>query len=183
MYNALVRDEASFDTSVAVGWYPLRTVAAAADETEYEYRELIRVLKGETRAEDYNNPLSIYKLIYHDAQLIRGVIPGYSPDRELRVEDFNMDNAGDFNRSYALMIGNRPFATTRVDKEVYSVTYSMTDLLEQRWPNLWKMESEVMMKIITGKAGISAFDKFVADWKAQGGQSILDDLAANYLKK
>jgi hypothetical protein len=58
----------------------------------------------------------------------------------------------------------------------------MTDLLEQRWPNLWKMESEVMMKIITGQADISAFDKFAADWKAQGGQGILDDLAALYLK-
>jgi multiple sugar transport system substrate-binding protein/putative aldouronate transport system substrate-binding protein len=182
MYNAMVRDEAAFDTSVAPGWYPLRTVAAAADETEYEYRELIRVLKGETNPEDYDNPMSIYKLIYHDAQLIRNVIPGYSPDRELRVGDFNMENAGDFNRSYALMIGNRPRATTPLDKEVYSVTYSMTDRLEQRWPNLWKMESEVMMKIITGKAGIGAFDKFVADWKTQGGQDILNDLAAQFLK-
>ncbi|MDR1971243.1 MAG: extracellular solute-binding protein [Treponema sp.] len=183
MYNALVRDEAAFDTSVAIGWYPLRTVAAAMDETEYEYRELTRVLRGETQPEDYNDPMSIYKLIYHDAQVIRDVVPGYAPHRDLNVEDFNMANAGDFNRSYSLLIGNRPYATTKIDKEVYSVTYSMTDLLEQRWPNLWKMESEVMLKIITGQADISAFDKFVSDWKAQGGQGILDDLAANYLKK
>jgi multiple sugar transport system substrate-binding protein/putative aldouronate transport system substrate-binding protein len=181
MYNAWVRDEAVFDTSVAVGWYPLRTTAAAADETEYEYRELTKVLRGETKPEDYNDPMSIYKLMYHDAQLIRDIIPGYSPNRDLNVGDFNMDNAGDFNRSYALMIGNRPYATTKIDKEVYSVTYSMTDLLEQRWPNLWKMESEVMLKIITGKAGLEAFDKFAADWKAQGGQGILDDLAVQFL--
>jgi hypothetical protein len=44
------------------------------------------------------------------------------------------------------------------------------------------MESEVMMKIITGKAGMDAFDKFAADWKAQGGQAILDDLAVQFLK-
>ncbi|MDR1947879.1 MAG: extracellular solute-binding protein [Spirochaetaceae bacterium] len=182
MYNALVRDEATFDTSVAISWYPLRTVAAAGDETEYEYRELTKVLKGETRPEDYNDPMSIYKLMYHDAQVIRNVIPGYSPNRDLNVEDFNMDNAGDFNRAYAIMIGDRPYATQKIDKEVYSLTYSMTDLLEQRWPNLKKLEDEVMMKIITGQADISAFDKFVSDWKAQGGQAVLDDLAQLYLK-
>ncbi|MDR2135671.1 MAG: extracellular solute-binding protein [Treponema sp.] len=182
MYNALVRDESSFDTSVAIGWYPLRVVAAAADETEYEYRELLKVLNGQAEPEDYNDPMSIYKFIYHDAQIIRATIPGYSPARELAITDFNLSNAGYFNRSYSIMVGNRPYATTKVDKEVYSVTYSMTDLLEQRWPNLWKMESEVMMKIITGKAGMDAFDKFAADWKAQGGQAILDDLSAQVLR-
>ena len=183
MYNALVRDEATFDTSVAISWYPLRTVAAAADECEYEYRELTKVLKGETKPEDYNDPMSLYKLMYKDAQVIRNVIPGFSASRDLNVGDFSLANAGDFNRAYALMIGNRPFATKKLDKEVYSVTYSMTDMLEQRWPNLKKLEDEVMMKIITGQLDISAFDKFVSDWKAQGGQGVLDDIAALYLKK
>ncbi|MDR2177881.1 MAG: extracellular solute-binding protein [Treponema sp.] len=182
MYNALIRDEAVFDTSVDISWYPLRTVAAAADETEYEYRELTKVLKGQADPENYNDPMSIYKFIYHDARIIRNVIPGYSPGRELNIADFNMSNPGYFNRSYSLMIGNRPYATTRVDKEVYSVTYGMTDLLEQHWPNLWNMEAEVMMKIITGKAGMDAFDEFVAGWKTQGGQAILDDLAIQFLK-
>jgi multiple sugar transport system substrate-binding protein/putative aldouronate transport system substrate-binding protein len=169
MYNALARDEAAFDTSVA----------AAADK----YREITKVLKGETKPEDYNDPMPIYKLMYHDARLIKDVVPGYAPGRDLKAEDFSMANAGNFNRSYAILVGNRPYAAIPLDKEVYSVTYSMTDLLEQRWPNLWKMESEVMLKIITGQADIGAFDKFVSDWKAQGGQGILDDLAANYLKK
>ncbi|MDR1325487.1 MAG: extracellular solute-binding protein [Treponema sp.] len=182
MYNALVRDEAAFDTSVAIGWYPLRVVAAAMDETEYEYRELLKVLSGQTTPESYNNPMSIYKLMYHDAQLIKNVIPGFTTSRDLNVSDFSMANFGDFNRTYSLMVGNRPFATQKIDKEVYSVTYSMTDLLEQRWPNLWKMETEVMMKIVTGQADISAFDKFVTDWKAQGGQGVLDDIANTYLK-
>jgi multiple sugar transport system substrate-binding protein/putative aldouronate transport system substrate-binding protein len=161
----------------------LRTVATGADEAEYEYRELTKVLSGQTTPESYNNPMSIYHLMYHDAQVIKSVIPGFTTSRDLNVSDFNMANAGDFNRAYAIMIGERPYATHKVDKEVYSVTYSMTDLLEQRWPNLWKMETEVMMKIITGQADISAFDKFVTDWKAQGGQGILDDIATTYLKK
>ncbi|GHV69307.1 hypothetical protein AGMMS49928_11130 [Spirochaetia bacterium] len=182
MYNAWVRDEAALNTSLAVGWFPLRTTAAAADETEYEYKELTKVLKGETQPEAYNDPMSLYKLMYKDAQVIKKVIPRYSPDRDLNVSDFDMSNAGDFNRAYAIMIGDRPFATTKIDKEVYSVTYAMTDLLEQRWPNLKKMEDEVMLKIVTGQLDISAFDKFVTDWKAQGGQGILDDLAKLYLK-
>jgi multiple sugar transport system substrate-binding protein/putative aldouronate transport system substrate-binding protein len=45
------------------------------------------------------------------------------------------------------------------------------------------MESEVMLRIITGRADISAFDRFVSDWKARGGRGVLDDLAANYLQK
>jgi multiple sugar transport system substrate-binding protein/putative aldouronate transport system substrate-binding protein len=183
MYNALVRDEAKFDTSVAIGWYPIRTVAAAANETEYEYKELLKVLNGQAKPEDYNDPMSLYKLMYKDAQVVKQVIPRYQPNRDLNVGDFDMSNAGDFNRTYALMVGNRPYASTNVDKKVFSVTYAMTDMLEQRWPNLWKMEEEVMMKIITGQLDISAFDKFVSDWKAQGGQGVLDDLAAQFLKK
>ncbi|GHU31423.1 hypothetical protein FACS1894172_06290 [Spirochaetia bacterium] len=183
MYNALVRDEATFDTSVAIAWYPLRTVAAAMDETEYEYRELTKVLRGQTTPESYNDPMSIYKLMYKDAQIVKSVIPGYTATRDLNVSDFSMANSGDFNRLYAIMIGDRPYATQKIDKEVYSATYSMTDLLEQRWANLWKLETEAMMQIITGKAPVSSFDKFVSDWKAQGGQAILDDLAKTFLKK
>jgi multiple sugar transport system substrate-binding protein/putative aldouronate transport system substrate-binding protein len=182
MYNGLVRDESTFDTSLAIGWFPLRTVAAAADECEYEYRELTKVLKGETNPSSYNDPMSLYKLMYADAQMIRNVIPRYNANRELSVADFNQSNRGDFNRAYALMVGNRSYATGKLDKEVYSVTYAMTDLLEQRWPNLWKMEEEVMLRIITGQSDISAFDRFVADWRAQGGQGVLDDLAVQFLR-
>jgi multiple sugar transport system substrate-binding protein/putative aldouronate transport system substrate-binding protein len=182
MYNALVRDEATFDTSVAIGWYPLRTVAAPADETEYEFQELTKILQGRANPTDYNDQLSPYKLMNADARMIRNVIPGYSATRELSVSDFNQSNRGDFQRAYAIMIGDRPFATGKLDKAVYSVTYAMTDLLEQRWPNLFRMEEEVMLRIITGQADISAFDRFVNDWRSQGGQAILDDLAVQFLR-
>ena len=182
-YNAWVRDEATFDLSVATSFYPMRTTAAAADETEHTYRELIRVLKRETEPESYNDPMSIYKLLFKDVSVIRDVIPNFDSTRDLSVRDFNQENQGDFNRAYALMIGNRPFATNKVDKEVYSVTYSMTDILEQRWPNLKRMEDEVMMRIITGQLDVNAFDKFAEDWLAQGGQGVLDDLAHQFVKK
>jgi multiple sugar transport system substrate-binding protein/putative aldouronate transport system substrate-binding protein len=183
MYNALVRDEGAFDRSTAIEWYPLRVVAAPADETEYTYHELTKVLQGVTKPEDYNDPLSVYKLLYNDALAVRDVIPGYQPDRELAVGDFDLTNSGGFQRLYSVMIGDRPYATQKVDKEVSSVTYSMTETLNRVWANLWKMELETVMKIITGQLDVSAWDKFVTDWKAQGGQAALDEIAELYLKK
>jgi hypothetical protein len=38
------------------------------------------------------------------------------------------------------------------------------------------------MKIITGQLDVNAWDKFVTDWKAQGGQAVLDEIAELYLK-
>ncbi|WP_200814955.1 extracellular solute-binding protein [Scatolibacter rhodanostii] len=177
MYNALVRDEGVFDTSVAIGWYPLRTVAAAADEVEHESQELTRVLNGEADPEEFNDPMSIYKLLYQDATKVRNVVTGYTKDRELAVTDFSMENEGDFKRMYAILIGNRPYATTEVDKKVYSLTYSMTETMERKWANLKKLEDETMLKIITGQEDISAFDTFVSNWHAQGGDEILAEVA------
>lgn len=178
MYNALVRDESTFDTSVAIGWYPLRVVAAAADECEHEQRELTKILSGEADPEDYNDPMSIYKLLYSDAKIVKETIPGFEAGKELSVEDFDPTNRGNFNRMYAIMIGDRPFATTEIDKKVYSEIYSMTEVMEKKWSNLKKLEDETMLKIIIGQEDISTFDKFVTDWTAQGGQEICDEIAA-----
>lgn len=180
MNNALVRDEATFDLSVAVGWYPLRNVMAAANETEYEYTELLKVLKGEADPEDYNKPNSLYKLMYADAKKVRDVIK--PPYDDLNVNNFNTANFGDFQRMYSLLIGDRPFATTPIDKKVYSVTYNQTPTMETKWANLKKMEDETVMKIILGQASIDTFDKFVKDWKAQGGDEITAEVA-ELLKK
>lgn len=180
MNNALVRDEATFDLSVAVGWYPLRNVMAAANETEYEYAELLKVLKGETKPEDYNKPNSLYKLMYSDAKKVQNVVK--PPYDKLGVSNFNTENFGDFQRMYSLLIGNRPFSTIPIDKKVYSVTYNQTETMETKWANLKKMEDETVLKIILGQSSIDSFDKFVKDWKAQGGDEITKEVAA-LLKK
>lgn len=180
MNNALVRDEATFDLSVAVGWYPLRNVMAAANETEYEYTELMKVLRGEAEPEDYNVPNSLYKLMYADAKKVRDVVK--PPYDELGVSNFNTANFGDFQRMYSLLIGDRPFATVPIDKKVYSVTYNQTPTMETKWANLKKMEDETVLKIILGQQQIDSFDKFVKDWKAQGGDEITAEVA-ELLKK
>lgn len=180
MNNALVRDEATFDLSVAVGWYPLRNVMAAANETEYEYAELLKVLKGETKPEDYNKPNSLYKLMYADAKKVQNVIK--PPFDKLGVSNFSTENFGDFQRMYSLLIGDRPYSTIPIDKKVYSVTYNQTETMETKWANLKKMEDETVLKIILGQSSIDAFDKFVKDWKSQGGDEITKEVAA-LLKK
>jgi putative aldouronate transport system substrate-binding protein len=180
MNNALVRDESTFDLSVAVNWYPLRNVMAAANETEYEYTELLKVLKGETKPEDYNKPNSLYKLMYSDAKKVQSVVK--PPYDNLNVSNFDMTNFGDFQRMYSLLIGDRPYATTPIDKKVYSVTYNQTPTMETKWANLKKMEDETVLKIILGQASIDSFDPFVKNWKAQGGDEITAEVA-DLLKK
>jgi multiple sugar transport system substrate-binding protein/putative aldouronate transport system substrate-binding protein len=189
IYNAYIRDEGDLMShGVNIDrWYPLRTVLAAGDNPEYEYRELSKILKGEREPEDYTkggslyNPL--YKVMAQDAGMVRRVIPQFPANRDLAIQDFNINLSGDFNRIYALMIGDRPYATQKIDKEVYSLTYIQTELLQQRWANLLKMEREIMTKIVIGQEPISAFDRFVADWNTQGGQGVLDDLTRQFLKK
>ncbi len=178
MNNALVRDEATFDISVAIGWYPLRNVMAAADEVEYEYIELMKVLKGETKPEDYNNPMSPYKLIYADAKIVKDTIVK-GPYDDLSVANFDQaKNFGSFQRMYSIMIGDRPFSTVPVDKKVYSATYSQTPTMETKWANLKKLEDETILKIIVGQAPVDSFDQFVTDWKSQGGDEITAEVQA-----
>lgn len=49
--------------------------------------------------------------------------------------------------------------------------------MQKKWSTLEKLEDETFLKIITGAEDISAFDDFVAQWKQQGGDEILAELA------
>ncbi|MDE6836867.1 MAG: extracellular solute-binding protein [Acutalibacter sp.] len=173
--NVLVRDESIFDTSVAIGWYPLRNTMAAMDECEYEYNALMDVLKGEKTAEDYNIPGNIYKNLYTDAVDLPTVFKeDFKGDRNVSVNDMDvMTNNGQFNRYYALLVGDRPYATLTPDKKVESVIYYTIDEFDTYWTQLQDLEDQTIMSIMTGQADISAFDTYVQNWKAQGGDTIL----------
>jgi putative aldouronate transport system substrate-binding protein len=65
-------------------------------------------------------------------------------------------------------------------KPSYSfVTESMADLK----PNLDTLEQTTFLKIIVGELPVDAFDQFVTDWYAQGGQQITDEANEWYLSK
>lgn len=177
MANALLRDEKYFDVSEGpLSFWPIRTLMAPADECEYTYEQLIKVLDGTAEAEDYAGTPSAYKLLESDVAMVRETVPGYTTGEQLSIGDFSTENFGNFQRMYSLLIGDRPYATETVDKKVFSAIYSPTETIESRWSNLKSMEDEVVLKIITGKSDISEFDSFVERWAAEGGDTITQEV-------
>ena len=154
---------------------PLYNHVAPTDEVIYEYTELTNLLQGNTKLEDYDPNDSVYKWFYTDAETLDIISPPYD---FLNITNFDMSgtNGPIFNRLYSILVGARPAATVPLDKAVYSVTYDMTETMETRWANLEKLEDETMLKIILGKADPDTFDQFVNDWKAQGGDKILEEV-------
>lgn len=51
-----------------------------------------------------------------------------------------------------------------------------TETMNKNWEQLQTMEKQVYTDIIYGKESIEAFDKFVEDWKAQGGEQITKEV-------
>ena len=181
MNNSLVRDESLLIAeadSPAIDWWPLRNTMAAADECEYEVIELTKVLKGETTPEDYNIPGTNYKNLYSDASTLYEVISAdYNPDEQLHVTDMDVNtNNSQFNRFYALFIGDRPYATVPVDSKTYSIIYSTTDAMDTYWSSLLDLEDQTVLSIITGKADISSFDEYIENWNAQGGAEVIESV-------
>jgi hypothetical protein len=51
-----------------------------------------------------------------------------------------------------------------------------TATMKKNWEQLQTMEKQVYTNIIYGKESPDAFDKFVRDWKAQGGDEITKEV-------
>ena len=177
--NVLVRDESIFDTSVAIGWYPQRNVMAAADECEYEYEALMSIIKGESTVEDYQiggeKYTTLYKNMANDAATLSEVISeDYDGSDILHVTDCDvMTNNGQFNRFYAILVGDRPYATIEPDNKVYSELYYTIDGMDAYWTQVSDLEDQTILQMITGAKSVDEWDQFCADWHAQGGDQIL----------
>ena len=186
MNNVLVRDESTFDTSVAIGWYPLRNTMAATDECEYEYDALMGILKGESSADDYQQGGSkfngLYKNLANDAATLSEVISSdYDGSRDLAVTDMDVNtNNGQFNRFYALLIGDRPYATLEPDHKIYSELYYTIDGMDTYWTQISDLEDKSVLQFITGAKSLDEWDQFRTDWHVQGGDQILE-LVKDYL--
>ena len=188
MNNVLVRDESTFDTSVAIGWYPIRNTMCAADECEYEDAALESILKGETKAEDYQIGGSLYNGLYknmaNDAKQLYTVISkDYNPENRLNVTDMDvMTNNGQFNRYYALLIGDRPYATVEPNKKIYSELYYTIDGMDTYWTQLNDTEDQAILQFITGARSLDEWDDFCKEWHSQGGDEVLQ-LVEDYISK
>lgn len=61
-------------------------------------------------------------------------------------------------------------------ERVYSKIYNQTTTMEKKWANLKKLEDETFLKIIIGESSVDEFDKFVEQWKAEGGDEITKEV-------
>jgi putative aldouronate transport system substrate-binding protein len=60
--------------------------------------------------------------------------------------------------------------------KVYSEYTAVTKTMERKWANLQKLETEAFFKIVMGDQPLDSFDKFVSDWKSQGGDDITKEV-------
>lgn len=177
MNNVWIRDENKLAGDTSIYWYPLRNSMGALNECEYTYDILMKIIKGEASAEDYNDPESPFKLLYDDAQNVSQAVGNYEKSKQLSISNFDIAST-DFPRLYSILIGVRPTATATPDKEVFSEVYSQIPAMEAKWANLEMAEKEMTLKIITSKESSGAFDDFVNKWNAEGGSEILAELQA-----
>ncbi len=56
--------------------------------------------------------------------------------------------------------------------------YGTTETMIQRWANLETLETETLVKIITGEEPIEYFDEFVETWRSMGGDTIIEEVQA-----
>ncbi|NLG25462.1 MAG: hypothetical protein GX558_08910, partial [Clostridiales bacterium] len=59
---------------------------------------------------------------------------------------------------------------------VYPAYSFVTDSMADLKPNLDTLEQTTFLKIVIGELPVDAFDQFVTDWYAQGGQTMLDEV-------
>ncbi len=175
MLNNLLANESTFDPSKGgPGFYPLRLVFAPSDETEYSVQAIREVLAGKKTPDDYKDKPE-YKLLVSDLEKIKNV--KLEPYDQLGIQHWDPNaDLGTWTRSYALMVGGSPLVDQEING-IYSQTYAQTKTMESRWVNLKKMEDEIFLKIVMGAESLDAFDKFVEDWKKQGGDQITNEVA------
>jgi len=97
------------------------------------------------------------------------------PYDELDIEHWDLENMVAFPRIYGRVVGTRPIRDeNRTD--IPSLVYEQTPTMTDRWANLMKLETETFLKIIMGAAPLEDFDKFVENWKKQGGDKITSEV-------
>lgn len=173
------RDEAKYDLAKGgVGNEVLRLPMSSYIELGVTIQALKDVLNGSKKPEDYAAAeYVLYSKLQNDAGTIKKV--KLEPYDKLDIQYWNPQGDSNFNRMYSLMVGCAPIYDPNVKmNRVESLVYSQTKTMESKWVNLKKLEDEAFLKIIMGAAPVESFDKFVSDWKAQGGDQITAEVEA-----
>jgi putative aldouronate transport system substrate-binding protein len=172
--NLLRREESNFNSSDlnAIYW-PGRVVITPMDENDVSVIALRKLLNGE---EVPKFDSVDYKLLTLDLETVKKAKK--EPYNELNISAWDINNEN-FGRIYSLLVGSGAVTdanAARMINKVYSLTYQQTPAMERRWTNLKKKEDETFMKIIIGELPLSAFDTFVLEWKAEGGDEITKEV-------
>lgn len=176
LLNVLIRDESKFDIdAIGIGYYPIRIVFAPSDEMTVTAQALRDVLSGSKQPEQFYPLVETgYKLIANDVDSIHKV--KLEPYDQMDIEYWDpAADMGVWTRAYSALVGVGPILDTPMDG-VYSLLYSQTSTMENRWTNLQKMEDETFLRIVMGAAPLDDFDRFVEDWLNQGGAQITEEV-------
>jgi putative aldouronate transport system substrate-binding protein len=179
--NLFNRDESKMDMSVGSNQDEvLRLPQAMYDEGQVTYQAMMDVLTGKTKAADYADPkYDVYKLLKDDVVQIGTA--KLAPFDTLDIKTWDTKSKA-WSRAYSILVGDGAIYNPVGGKDkvnvVFSLTYAPTETITAKWVNLKKMEDETFLKIILGQASIDTFDKFVTDWKAQGGDQITSEVQA-----
>ena len=176
LLNLLVRDESKFDIdAIGIGYYPLRIVFAPSDEMSVTAQALRDVLSGAKKPEEFYPLVDLgYKLLKNDVDSIHKV--KLEPYDQMDIEYWDpAADMGVWTRAYSALVGVGPILDTPMDG-VYSLLYSQTSTMENRWMNLRTMEDETFLRIVMGVAPLDDFDRFVEDWLNQGGAQITEEV-------
>lgn len=161
-----------------MGYYPGRVVIAPLDENTFTVNALRKRMSGE-EVPDYDS--INYKLLDNDLATLEECLNNYE---DLGIENWNTESPN-FGRLYSLLMGSGAVADAQeqgIVNKTYSLIYGQTATMEKKWANLKKKEDEIFLKIIIGEAPLSAFDTFVEEWKAEGGDEITAEVQAEVEK-
>ena len=175
--NYLRVNEGKFqeETTLDAGYYPGRVVITPLDENSVSVRALRAEMNGE-EVEDFD-PVN-YKLLESDLSSVSQCLE--APYDDMGIEKWDVEHTV-FGRVYSLLMGSAAVedaADAGIVNKIYSVTYTQTETMEKKWTNLEKKENEIFLKIIIGEEPIDAFDTFVEEWKAEGGDEITAEVQA-----
>jgi putative aldouronate transport system substrate-binding protein len=180
--NLFNRDESKMDMSVGSNTDEvLRLPQAMYDEGEVTYKAMLDVLMGKAKPEDFADPkYDVYKLLKDDVAKIGTA--KLAPFDNMDIQYWDTKSTV-WSRAYSILDGNgaiyNPIGGKDKVNVVYSMTYAPTPLVATKWANLQALESAVFLKIILGTEPIDSFDKFVTDWKAQGGDDLTAEIQAS----
>ncbi len=103
--------------------------------------------------------------------LLAETAAAYDPDSTETPETMHWIN---YHTRY---VGSNMLKADNIIHEIPAYSFSTASSADLK-PNLDTLEQTTFLKIVTGEEPLDAFDKFVEDWYAQGGQTLTDEVNA-----